>query len=241
MIPNHNIVIAMTAYDDEESIASAIKEFKTQSGVREVIVVDNNSRDGTSVLATAAGARVVHEEKQGYGYACTRGLREALQVPGVNVVVLVEGDMTFSGNDLSKLVPYLDNVDMVVGTRTTQELTSDDSQMDWFFMWGNMVIAKMVQVKFFDVRHWGRVRLTDVGCTMRAMRADALRMIVDRLRIGGNCFSPHMLMVAISAGLKVVEVPVTFRRRWGRSKGASSGRRKGFGIGLQMIWHILSF
>ena len=241
VIPNHNIVVAMTAYNDEKSIASAVTEFKTQPDVREVIVVDNNSIDGTSTFASQAGARVVREERQGYGYACMRGLEEALQVPKVNVVVLVEGDMTFSGMDLSKLVPYLDNVDMVVGTRTTQELTNDDSQLDWFYVWGNTFLAKMVQIKFFDVRHWGRVRLTDVGCTMRAIRAEALRTVIDQLNIGGHCFSPHMLMVSISNGLKVVEVPVTFRKRWGESKGAGAGKRKGFGIGLRMMWHILTF
>lgn len=241
VIPNHNIVVAMTAYNDEKSIASAVSEFKTQPDVREVIVVDNNSLDRTSFLASEAGARVVREERQGYGYACMRGLTEALQVPKVNVVVLVEGDMTFSGTDLAKLVPYLDNVDMVVGTRTTQELTNDDSQLDWFYVWGNMFLAKMVQVKFFDLRHWGRVRLTDVGCTMRAMRADALAAIIDGLRVGGSHFSPHMLMVSIAKGQKVIEVPITFRKRWGESKGAGSGKLKGFAIGLQMMWHILEF
>ena len=241
IIPNHNIVVAMTAYNDEASIYNAVQEFKSQPDVKEVIVVDNNSTDKTSESALAAGARVVHEPLQGYGYACKRGLREALEFPKVNVVVLVEGDMTFAGKDLSKLVPYLDNVDMVVGTRTTQELTTGDSQLDWFYVWGNMLLAKLVQVKFFDIKHWGRVRLTDVGCTMRAIRAEALRAIIDKLYIGGHHFSPHMLMTAIADGLKVVEVPVTFRKRWGTSKGAGSGKWKGFGIGLQMVWHILTF
>ncbi len=241
IIPNHNVVVAMTAYNDEASIGEAVKEFRSQKDVKEVIVVDNNSTDKTSDVATEAGARVVHEPMQGYGYACMRGLREALGFPKVNVVVLVEGDMTFDGRDLSKLVPYLDNVDMVVGTRTTQELTTQDSQMNWFYVWGNMFLAKLVQVKFFDTKHWGRVRLTDVGCTMRAVRAEALRSIMDQLKVGGHHFSPHMLMVAIANELKVVEIPVTFRKRWGLSKGAGSGKVKGFGVGLQIMWHILTY
>jgi len=241
IIPNHNIVVAMTAFNDEVSISEAVQEFRSQPDVREVIVVDNNSTDRTGDLAAAAGARVVQEPRQGYGYACMRGLKEALEFPKVNVVVLVEGDMTFAGKDLSKLVPYLDNVDMVVGTRTTQELTTEDSQLSWFYVWGNMFLAKMTQVKFWDIKHWGRVRLTDVGCTMRAIRAEALRQILDNLRVGGHHFSPHMLMVAISKGLKVVEIPVTFRRRWGVSKGAGSSKLKGLGIGLRMMWHILTY
>ena len=241
VIPNHNIVVAMTAYNDETSIYDAVQEFRTQPDVKEVIVVDNNSTDKTKELALKAGARVVEEQKQGYGYACIRGLREALAFPKVNVVVLAEGDMTFAGKDLSKLVPYLDNVDMVVGTRTTQELTTEDCQLNWFYVWGNMFLAKLTQVKFWDIKHWGRVRLTDVGCTLRAIRAEALERIIDKLQVGGHHFSPHMIMVTIADGLKVVEVPVTFRKRVGLSKGAGSGIWKGMGIGFRMMWHILTY
>lgn len=241
VIPNHNVVVAMTAYNDEASIHDAVADFKAQPFVRDVIVVDNNCTDRTAELARDAGATVVAEPQQGYGYACMRGLRESLKNPETNVVVLVEGDMTFSGADISKLLPYLDNVDMAVGTRTTQELTAEDSQMNWFFVWGNMFLAKMVQVKFFDVRHWGRVRLTDVGCTFRAIRSEALAKIIDRLNVGGHHFSPHMLMIAMADGMKIVEVPVTFRKRVGVSKGAGSGQMKGFKVGLRMMWHILSF
>jgi len=241
VIPNHNIVVAMTAYNDEASIGDAVQEFKSQPDVRQVVVVDNNSVDRTAELASAAGARVVHEKNQGYGYACLRGLRESLQDAETNVVVLVEGDMTFSGRDVAKLVPYLDNVDMVVGTRTTQELVAEDSQMNWFFVWGNLFLAKMIQVKFFDVKHWGRVRLTDVGCTLRAIRTEALAKIIDKLDVGGHHFSPHMLMVAMADGMKVVEIPVTFRKRWGVSKGAGANKKSGFLVGLRMMWHILSF
>jgi glycosyltransferase involved in cell wall biosynthesis len=241
VIPNHNIVVAMTAYNDEASIGEAVLEFRSQPDVKAVVVVDNNSSDRTAELASSAGARVVHEQNQGYGYACMRGLKESLQDREANVVVLVEGDMTFAGRDISKLVPYLDNVDMVVGTRTTQELVAEDSQMNWFFVWGNLFLAKMIQVKFFDVKHWGRVRLTDVGCTFRAIRTEALAKIIDKLDVGGHHFSPHMMMVAMAEGMKLVEIPVTFRKRWGISKGAGASKKIGFLVGLRMMWHILSF
>jgi hypothetical protein len=113
--------------------------------------------------------------------------------------------------------------------------------MNWFFVWGNLFLAKMIQVKFFDVKHWGRVRLTDVGCTLRAIRSEALAKIIDQLNVGGQHFSPHMLMVAIAQGMKVVEIPVTFQKRWGVSKGAGANRMSGLIIGLRMMWHILTF
>lgn len=239
-IANPKICIALTAYNDEESIYDAINDFKNQEDVAEVIVVDNNSVDNTMKRAEEAGARVVHEVKQGYGYACIRGLKECLVNKDANVIVLAEGDRTFRGYDLRKLVPYLDNADIVLGTRNTQELLDQKSQLDWFLVWGNLFLAKLIQIKYWNVKCWGRVRLTDVGCTMRAIRREALDRIIGNLKVGGNYFSPHMIMVALNDDLKVVEVPITFRERVGASKGAGGSRWRAVKIGLKMLWHILT-
>jgi hypothetical protein len=240
-IDHPRVCVVLTAYDDQEAIGTAVQDFLAQEMVSRVIVVDNNSNDQTSAAATTAGGFVVRESKQGYGYACIRGLTESLVQSDADIVVLCEGDGTFSAEDLRKIVPYLENVDLVVGTRTTQELLDVNSQLDWFYVWGNLFLAKMIQVKFWDVKHWGRVRLTDVGCTLRAIHRDALQRISPQLIVGGNHFSPHMIMVAIANGLKVIEVPITFRKRIGQSKGAGASKRKAIVIGLQMMWHILTF
>jgi len=89
-----------------------------------------------------------------------------------------------------------------------------------------------------QIRHWGRVRLSDVGCTYRAVRKDALRKIMPELREGGNAFSPHMILVALGSGLTVIEVPVTFRHRIGESKGVGKQKLKGLAVGLRMLWMI---
>ncbi len=231
--------VVLTAYDDEESIYDAVRDFRGQDNVAEVIVVDNNSRDNTTLRAREAGATVVHEEKQGYGYSCIRGLSEAVKLEDVNIVVLAEGDGTFMGRDVKKMVPYLDNVDMVLGTRTTYELTEPDSQMDWFLSWGNMFLANLVRLRYWDTTYWGKLRLTDVGCTFRVMRRDSLERIVDQFYVGGNFFSPHMILVALRNNLRMIEIPVGFRKRVGASKGAGKGRQRATHIGLQMLWHIL--
>lgn len=70
----------------------------------------------------------------------------------------------------------------------------------------------------------GRVRLTDVRCTMRALKKEALTKIIDNLKVGGHHFSPHMTKVALRKGLRVIEIPVRFRKRLGTSKGAGGNR-----------------
>ena len=71
------VSIVFPAYNEAANIARAVREFRAVEVVDEVIVVDNNSRDGTGDLAREAGARVIHEGRQGYGNALRRGLREA--------------------------------------------------------------------------------------------------------------------------------------------------------------------
>ena len=88
------MVVAITAYNEGQAIAQVVEDFRAQKDVAQVIVIDNNSRDETAVLATNAGAKVVQETQQGYGFACIRGLQEALKVPEAEVIVLVEGDGT---------------------------------------------------------------------------------------------------------------------------------------------------
>jgi glycosyltransferase involved in cell wall biosynthesis len=231
-IDTPKIAVGMTAYNDELSIGNAVKDFKAQENIAKVVVVDNNSTDRTKEEAIKAGAIVLNESTQGYGACCIRALKEAYK--NGNLIALVEGDGTFSGTDLQKFVAYIENADMVVGTRTTRELASPDSQMNWFMQYGNLVMAKLIQLRFWETR------LTDVGCTFRLIRKEALSKIIDQLTVKGNHFSPHMILVALKNDLKVLEIPITFKRRVGKSKGVGGNVWKGFKTGLRMWWMILA-
>jgi len=209
--------------------------------VADVLVIDNNSTDETAELAAAAGATVIRETRQGYGFACIRGLWEGLKIHDADVIVLTEGDGTFFADDLAKFLDYVKHTDLVVGNRVTRGMVDTDSQMDYFFIWGNMAVAMLLRLRFWDSRHLGPAGLTDVGCTFRAIRRPALDRILPDLAVGGNHFSIHMLLVAMARGLSVIEIPIRLRRRVGESKGASQSLFKGFQVGLVMIWHIITF
>jgi hypothetical protein len=235
------IAVAITAYNDAEATAEAVRQFQAQLDVIDIVVIDNNSSDNTAELATAAGARVVRESQQGYGYACIRGLWEASRVPDAEVVVLTEGDGTFVGADIQKLQAYIGQADMVVGTRVARGLVEHGSQMDYFFTWGNMAVAFLLRLRFWDGKFLGAAGLTDVGCTLRAIRRPALERILPELVVGGNHFLPHMTLLALARELSILEIPITFRRRVGKSKGASQSLWKGLTVGLSMIWHIITY
>jgi glycosyltransferase involved in cell wall biosynthesis len=223
--------VGLTAYNDQVCIGDAVREFKSCPLIHKVFVVDNNSRDATVQVAAQAGAdAVVVEPGPGYGSCCMRALTEAAAgLSDHDVVVLCEGDMTFCAEDVAKFLAYLANCDLVLGTRATQELRQRGTQMDWLINPANQIVAKLLQTRF-----WG-VRLTDVGCTYRAMRVGAYRHLQDRLWVRGNHFSPHMIIEALRLRMRVIEIPVMFRRRSGLSKGVGSNKTKAARVAMSML------
>jgi Glycosyl transferase family 2 len=227
-LENARVHVGLTAWNDEEAIVLAVREFKACHEVDKVVVVDNNSRDNTARAATEAGAdEVVVETRPGYGACCMRTLSEAAK--DADVVILCEGHMTFSANDVKKFLAYLENCDFVLGTRATQELRASVTQMDWLLNPGNQIVAKLAQSRF-----WG-TRLTDMGCTYRAVRAESYRRLADRLTVAGNHFAPHMFIEALKLRMRIIEIPVVFRARMGESKGVGSNKLKAARVALRML------
>ncbi|ADQ67274.1 glycosyltransferase family 2 protein [Halogeometricum borinquense] len=225
-------MVGMPAYNEAENIATAVENFLAQNTVDEVVVVDNNSSDNTAELAEEAGATVVSETRQGYGYACQRAFQEMYEHDS-DLLVLVEPDGTFVADDIEKLLSYSSDFDFVVGTRTSPQLIWEGANMDPFLRWGNWFVGKLVEVLH------NTSNLTDVGCTFRLIKADAYEDIRHRFRIGGSHFSPHMLIEAAREDISMIEIPVNYRSRKGTSK-ITGERWPAFKLGLVMIWLVVS-
>jgi glycosyltransferase involved in cell wall biosynthesis len=219
----HRVSVVFPAFNEADGIAAAVADFASIDAVDEVLVVDNNSRDTTAAAASTAGARVIREARQGYGFALRRGLADAQG----EYVVLAEPDGTFMGKDVLKLLPFADDFDLVLGTRTTRELIWRGANMGWQLRWGNWLVAKLLQVLF------GGPSLSDCGCTLRLVRRAAADRMLPHFTVGGSHFLPEMVCLALLDGLRVVEVPVNYRRRVGQSK-ITGSRSTAVRVGLRM-------
>ena len=150
--------------------------------------------------------------------------------------------------DIEKLLAYLTNTDAVIGTRQIQVLTEKGNQNSVLHVWGNFILAKVIQFKYFSLLHMGIVSLTDVGCLYRLMRREALEKIVDELldkktgaAIGGVAFPLYLTMKSIEEDQRFVEVPVTFKKRIGQSKTGTNKKSIGIKYGLTYLWFILRY
>jgi glycosyltransferase involved in cell wall biosynthesis len=228
--PAAKVTVALTAYNDQDSIGDAVRDFLSHPGVRRVIVVSNNSSDLTFEVAREAGALVINEKLPGYGRCVYRCYVEALQFADSHIV-LCEGDRTFRAIDIEKLIPYAPHADIINGTRTVEALRENRTQLTTFMFYGNLFVAKLLEAK-----HLGRSTLTDVGSTFKLCRREALVDMLPHLNPDVNLeFNAHFLDVALKRGLVVVECPITFHPRVGQSKGGNTDNVRAFKVGLRMI------
>lgn len=246
-IENPKICVTVIAYNEELAIGKVVNDFKNQKSVESVIVVDNHSIDKTVEIAKENGATIITKEKNmGFAHSCVIGLKKALET-NANVIVFVEGDGSSNGYDLKKMMTYLDHCDMVVGTRLIQTLSEKGNQVKMMYVWGNFLMGKLIQIKFFSLSHMGNVSLTDVGCMLRVFRRDALEKIIDKFTdpitgevIVGNEVALLMIIEALKKNLKIIEIPVSSNRRIGQSKIGSDKKFKAIKLGINNIWHIIS-
>jgi dTDP-glucose pyrophosphorylase len=210
---NNRISLVIPAYNEADAISHVIRDF--QGAVDEIIVADNQSSDGTADIARELGATVHSKPLRGYGHA----LREGMDAASGEILVLVEADATFRVNDLGKLLEYLKDADMVIGTRTTRQMIEQGANMDGLLRWGNVAVGKLIELLWWNVEP----RFTDVGCTYRAIWRDAYMRIRSYLQRDDAAFAPEMMIEMLRAQGRVIEIPVSYyRRRGGVSKHSSS-------------------
>jgi UDP-N-acetylglucosamine diphosphorylase / glucose-1-phosphate thymidylyltransferase / UDP-N-acetylgalactosamine diphosphorylase / glucosamine-1-phosphate N-acetyltransferase / galactosamine-1-phosphate N-acetyltransferase len=211
MFQNHPIAVVIPAYNEEATIADVVRDFAASTFTDRVIVVDNNCKDATAERAAAAGAEVIQESAPGYGCAIRAGLNHAAAT-GSEILVIVEADGSFSAKDMPKLLHYLPDCRMALGTRTTRQMVQQGANMDKKLRWGNVIMAKWLELCWYFPHE---PRLTDVGCTYRALWADTWLQIRAGTTEAGPSFSPEMICEAYRQGLRVIEIPVAYGQRLG--------------------------
>lgn len=246
-IENPIICMIIPTYNEELSIGNVVNDFLKQKFVKYVIVIDNNSKDKTTEIAEIHGAKVIKKkENKGYSHSLVMGLREALKTDA-NIIGTTEADGTFNAYDLKKMYSYLENCDMVIGSRQNQVITEKGNQNSGFYVWANFFLAKLIQIKYLSLKHMGIVNLSDVGCVYRLIKRESLEKIIDNLTypnsekaVGGIGIGLFFTMIGIEKDLRIIEVPVTFNKRIGKSKLETNKFSKAVKVGIIFLWLILT-
>jgi NDP-sugar pyrophosphorylase family protein len=190
----------------EETIDVTINRYRKNSNIDEIFVVlpeRNTNKD--KILA--AGARIVlcPPDIELYGEMITHGID---QTPG-DIVILAEASYSFPEHDINKLLEYMKDADMVIGTRTTRQLIEQGSDLTALVRLANVFLAK-----FMEFLWWRReVRLTDVGCTFRAIWKSSYADIRSRLHGKGPELLSEMIIETLNDRKRIIEIPVHYFNR----------------------------
>ncbi len=227
---NTIIKVVIPAFNEEQSIGHVIEDI-SKDWVKEVIVVNNASTDGTKEVAERAGATVLTENTPGYGNACLKGIEYLKQEnKRPDILVFLDGDYSDYPGELPDVVgPILnEGADMVIGSRALGD--REEGSMTAPQVFGNWLATTLLKL-FYGVS------FTDLG-PFRAIRFDKLLALNMQDRTYG--WTVEMQVKAARQKLKSVEVPVNYKRRIGVSK--VSGTIKGtIMAGYKIIWTIFKY
>lgn len=214
------ISVIIPVFNEQDAIEKVIGDIPSHLPT-EIIVVDNGSTDLTAKLAAAMGARIVRENRRGYGSACLAGIA-ATREP--DIVVFLDGDYSDHPNEMPDLIEPIqkNRADLVIGSRVLGN--SEPGALMIQARFGNRLATSLIKILF-------GVFYTDLG-PFRAIRYRALIDLNMRDKTFG--WTVEMQVKAAKKALKIQEVPVSYRKRIGVSK--ITGTLKGT---IKAGWKIL--
>jgi len=231
--PLPTIGVVIPALNEEATIADQVAEVLAVAGrpdlparIERVVVVDNGSTDRTAQRAAAAGATVVSEPRRGYGRACFSGVVAA---GDVDLIVQMDGDRSDRFDELPVLLAPLlaGEADLVIGSRTLGSYEPGSLLPQQRF--GNWLAAQLLRLLY-------GVRVTDLGPFRAIRRPDLLALDMQEMTYG---WSVEMIARAARNGLRVREVPVTYRRRAGGESKVSGNLAASVRAGARITATIL--
>lgn len=214
MDKNKKISFILPCLNEEVAIGFCLEEIREvirgETLSAEVIVVDNGSSDRSKQIVEEKQInfpelRLVSEKKSGYGFAYLRGISEA----SGDYLFLADADGTYDFKQVSNFADKIEEgYDLVIGNRFSKKL--EKGVMSWSHrLLGNPFLSFLVRLLF-------KVRVKDVHCGIRMSRRLSLKQIT--LYTGGMEFASEMIIKAAKAGLKIGELPVSYKKRIGESK-----------------------
>ena len=199
------VIPCLNEADNIQECVTASARVLAEHGIAgEVITVDNGSTDASAALARAAGARVVHEPRRGYGSAYLAGFRASRG----RYIVMLDADLTYPFEDIPRFIEQLDaGAELVMGDRMDN---IEPGAMHWLHRYvGNPILTGILNAFF-------RTGVKDAHCGMRAVRRDVLPRL--DLRATGMEFASEMVIRAAKENLEIGQIPITYRPRAGESK-----------------------
>ncbi len=224
-----HVDVIIPAFNEQNSIGSVIHDIPKEL-VRDIIVVDNNSSDETSINAKNAGATVLKQPLQGYGNACLKGIEYVTQKKETpDVIVFLDADYSDFPQEMNLLLNKIwKGADMVIGNRVKEQREKGSMTIPQIF--GNWLACNLMKIMY-------GYQYRDLG-PFRAIKFNKLMEIEMVDQTYG--WTVEMQVKALKHKFNIQQVAMSYRKRIGQSK--ISGTIKGSGMaGYKIITTIFKY
>jgi dolichol-phosphate mannosyltransferase len=221
------VVVVIPTYNEAENLPLLVPQVLAQNPQVEILVVDDDSPDGTGAVADRLGrederVHVLHRPaKQGLGRAYRAGLRAALDL-GADFVVQMDADFSHPPETLRQMLEKIENADIVLGSRYLKGITVVNWPIERILLsyFGNLYVRKITGLP-----------ISDTTGGFRCMRSSVLEKIpLERIRSDGYAFQIELNYRFVKLGARIVEIPFFFLDR---TRGESKLTLR---IGLEALW-----
>lgn len=216
-----NLAVIIPAFNEEQTIANVINEFKTALPEARIYVGDNNSQDETARRARDTGAEVIFCSRKGKGHT----VRKMFEQVDADIYVMIDADQTYSALNVREMIAPVvqEKADMVIGVRKQQSKKS----FSMSHRIGNKILTSVINFFF-------RVKLKDV---LSGYRIISKKMVADLMLLAkGFELEVELTIRALQEGFTIIDIPAEYRHR---PKGSVS-KLSTWGDGFLILYTILT-
>ncbi len=202
--------LIIPTYNNEYSISEVLADFKGQAD--DILVIDAGSSDKTVELAKKEGVRVIQisdeilqvSPGESFGTQVQYGIQHAKG----DILIVVSPDGAFRSKDFPKLLEYLKDSDMVIGTRTTRQMIEQGSNLKPLSRLINLIMGKLVEVFWWEQEP----RFTDADCHYFGIWKESFLKIQENLWEKGRFFIVELMIETVRSHMRCIEIPISYYR-----------------------------
>ncbi|MDQ7837059.1 MAG: sugar phosphate nucleotidyltransferase [Thermodesulfobacteriota bacterium] len=202
---NSSKISLIMIVENENNLAHLISDYYSENIIDEIVLVSRNPLGAAKEFTEKFGKVVVLPSPPSitqYGEKIKYGMENATG----DIFIITPSDDSFSPKDLRKLLTYICEADMVVGTRTTREMIEQGTNMNTFVRIVSYLLARTIELLWYD----RKVRITDVGCIYRALWKNTFYEIRDSIESKGPELITEMLIELLERRMRIIEIPVSY-------------------------------
>ena len=207
----NKISLIIPALNNEATIRDVLEDFRPH--VDEILVVDLGSQDNTARLVLGKNTRLFQEKApdEHFHVHYAPPIFAAMRQAKGEILVLATADGSFRAGDLPKLLEYVKDADMAVGTRTTRQMIEQGSNLSPMYRWLNVFFGKLVEIFWWSQEP----RFTDIGCLYRAIWKESFLKIADELEAKNKVYSLEMMVELMRHHMRCIEIPISYYKHYG--------------------------